>query len=414
MKDRFQAGRSKLSAALFLAVIAVGAVATVIFGPDWSHNSTAQASGNVSLYARCYRQEPNPGWLGGNCKGYLEDDWVPERLEVDNGTRDAVVVDSATMMTLSMDYYDGQNNAIGFDDLKNVIVGSCDQLPGSDYNNWTPTGAALNFAPVGWTPPGTGMINPPATESFNFPTSGSFTVAAGQTMCVYWQAHMSVTQFWNAQTPMHDGSSHWSGASLHVHIDMPGYGNQDVPIEVPPIPATPTSTSTPTNTNTPTSTSTSTATPTPTPTATTTPVPPTPTPTATSTPVPPTPTPTATNTPVPPTPTPTATNTPVPPTPTPTATNTWTPTPTNTPHRHTATPTATATDTPQPTATNTPFSQVSPAAITRQPTQIAEVLPLSGNDGDSSSWSPTAAVLTSLAGAFLLFSGLRLRWGNER
>ena len=323
MKDLLQTGRTRVGSALFLALVAAGIVVAIIFGADPFHWRSASA-GSVSLHAGCFRQEPSPGWLKGNCKGYQEGDWVPERLAIANGTNANLVVDPAVAITLSMDYFDSRANAIGFDDIRNVILGSCEQTPSADFNNWVPTGAAIPFAPVGWTPPGVGIPNPPATQAFTFPASGSFTVPAGQTLCVYWQAHMSLTPFWNLQSPAHDGSAFWSGASLHVHIDMPNTGSQDVPIEVPEIAATVTPTATPTNTNTPTPTNTNTPTETN-----------TPTPTNTNT-----PTPTNTNTPTPTstfTPTPTNTNTPTP-------TNTFTPTPTNT---NTPTPTNTVTPTPQ-------------------------------------------------------------------
>jgi hypothetical protein len=446
MKDRFQMGRSQAGWALFLGIaVAAGVTLAAIMLIPFAGGGGkgAQASGSVSLYARCFRQEPNAEWLGGNCKGYQEGDWVPERLEIDNGTDADVVVDPSVALTLSMDYFDSQANAIGFDDIKNIVFGSCEQVPSADFNNWTPAGAAISFAPVGWTPPGTGLTNPPATQAFTFPTSGSFTVPSGQRLCVYWQAHMSVTGFWNMQTPPRDGSAFWSGASLHVHIDMPNVGNQDVPIDVPEAPATATPTFTPTATETftPTPTPTNTFTPSPTPTNTFTPSPtptntftPTPTPTKTSTPSPTptstntfTPTPTSTNT-FTPTPTSTNTFTPTPTstntfTPTPTSTNTFTPTPTNT---STATPTDTPTATPTerrrtstPTKTPTATATVAPTISPPTPTPVSQVLtevklPPTGSGGGASSGAAVAATLSSLAGIILLLCGLRMARRRER
>jgi hypothetical protein len=240
MKDLFQMGRTRVGWALLIGLAVAGVVALVISGLmpfGRSGTDRAEATGSVSLSKGCFRQTPNAGWGGGNCKGYQEGDWVPERLEIANGTDVNLTVNSSNALTLSIDYYDSNNNAIGFDSIRNVVYGSCEQTPSADYNNWTPAGTALAFQPVGWTPPGTGLTNPPALQTFTFPTSGSFTVPSGQTMCVYWQAHLSITNFWNAQTPSHNGSSFWNGASLHVHIDMPNEGSQDVPIEVPPRPA---------------------------------------------------------------------------------------------------------------------------------------------------------------------------------
>src|SRR3990170_6081027 len=110
------AKKSILSIGILTVIVVALSLALGLFngrGPD-----KAQASGSVSLYARCYRHVPNPGWLGGNCKGYNEGDWVVEELKISNGTDSAFTVTSANPITMAVDYFDSHTNAIGFDGIR--------------------------------------------------------------------------------------------------------------------------------------------------------------------------------------------------------------------------------------------------------------------------------------------------------
>lgn len=184
-------------------------------------------------------QHTAQGWQKGAITLWKEGEWVPYMLVLTNKD---TTPQASPALWLTYDHYNSQNNAMGFDNQREynwkVWTGTADtDIPLNQ--NGTPCTPGATFVVPQTTGPSYPASSTQPTLSTYLPP-GAFTVPPKSgtkpgKIAVQWLTHLSVTAYWLSQSPPHNGSSFYPGASLHVTL-VDGGGSLDVPTPVPPKP----------------------------------------------------------------------------------------------------------------------------------------------------------------------------------
>lgn len=200
---------------------------TLIFSTIFAF-TTITLAGGPSQFEKLWGWDKDRGrWETGNLQGWMEDDYVNHRLEIDNfagGTLTFVInLDYTSGSVIGLDkavqFYlgDGEGNQNDPQEAITKYIG-----PIVDRNSPLEIGesdkATTSFGTLTVTrlPNGPGKAGDSALR-YKIEVTTNL-----KHWFVYWESHLAI------------GSSQWNGASLHVYTDE--WGSKDVPIMVPPSP----------------------------------------------------------------------------------------------------------------------------------------------------------------------------------
>ncbi|KTB48963.1 hypothetical protein DEALK_18100 [Dehalogenimonas alkenigignens] len=232
------------------------------------------------------------GWTGGNLGNqWAEGEWVPYKLVITNVQTNYPGLANFPDIVLSFDFHDA--NGMFVDLIRGIQVGTTDltdlqgfptsgggpqanniagaQLGQNDPDEWAWTNFALlnlpneqvnrSLVPLG------DLDVAPGTDKHVFIIHPSDILGKGgvtvdsNTIVIYYQAHLSRTFVWSNAlqdfyatdadlakwggylyatdawpTSVQNGSGYQPGSSGHMHLEVEGTGQQDVPIPIPPKP----------------------------------------------------------------------------------------------------------------------------------------------------------------------------------
>ncbi|MBA4371041.1 MAG: hypothetical protein C0418_05635, partial [Coriobacteriaceae bacterium] len=200
--------------------------------PSVTAAAVTAAGGSVSIELEGWRTTPSSEWSKGNL-GTLwnEGDWVQYRVIIDNSGGDAVVNYGA--FSLIYDHLNSNKNAIGVDMTRDWhIYYTPTQPDDSDPRTHSGSGISPSAQDVGFPSGSSGSADFLKTS---FP-AGTAVIPAGQYAVVMFEAHLSITAWWQQQSPARFGSSYYPGSSMQMRVESPS-GAKTVPIPIPPKPA---------------------------------------------------------------------------------------------------------------------------------------------------------------------------------
>ncbi|MEN6429902.1 MAG: prealbumin-like fold domain-containing protein, partial [Coriobacteriales bacterium] len=196
------------------------AATTKVIGPSASPAAPAPSDpatpyapvGSVSLDG--WTRLPHAKWTSGDVKGYVEGEWIPFRLTIDNRGGSAVTV-RVPSMAYKVDYING--GAIAIDE--------------TDGWRWQVGSGAV----TAYTPSVQDDDTDPMYLETDLPEEPEFIIPAGQTGYIYFEGHLALTPYWIARTPSYLGASGYPGSSAQARLvewGGIGIGDKTVPFPV--------------------------------------------------------------------------------------------------------------------------------------------------------------------------------------
>ncbi|MBN2405624.1 MAG: DUF11 domain-containing protein [Coriobacteriia bacterium] len=157
---------------------------------------------------------PHERWTSGNVSGYVEGEWIPFRLKIDNGGGSAVTV-RVPSMTYKVDH----------------ILGGAVAVDATKGWRWETSGGASGI----YTPTTQDDASDPMYLRTRLPEASGFVLAKGETGYIYFEGHLAITPFWQMMLPPLLGASGYAGASAQARLvawNDANIGDRTVPFPV--------------------------------------------------------------------------------------------------------------------------------------------------------------------------------------
>ncbi|MDD1743997.1 MAG: hypothetical protein LUO85_05155, partial [Methanomassiliicoccales archaeon] len=157
-------------------------------------------------------------WSNGNLAGYHEGDLVGFKFALTNNQATSA---ASPAIDSTYDYYNRVANALGLDDEVSWSYGFADfstQFP----SGFTPVVPNIDNAFY--------QYSGNTVENYHEFSAGTWTIASGATLYIYFQVHLAETSYWQtvlttipndgANNGPHFGSHYWNGASMQVGLAL--------------------------------------------------------------------------------------------------------------------------------------------------------------------------------------------------
>ena len=195
--------------------------------PAVSITPSQEAELNVDFEGR----HSDGSWVDGNLGSYDEGEWVSYRMIITN--KDSVDT-YLPSFAVAYDYYRSQSDAIGLDKTKDWRFVPGDPVAG--IVPWSPTNAITPSSDPDAGMPGTlpGDTDEKHVVEFDDSAVAGLVIPGDGAVVIYFEAHLSITAWWQQQATPHNGCSYYPGSSTHIALS--GVGKQTLPWPVPPVP----------------------------------------------------------------------------------------------------------------------------------------------------------------------------------